>query len=139
MAAAFVLRLAGPEDCADIYRWRNDPVTRNNSFNTEPIPYEAHVKWYQGALNDGSKIILIAVNDQEKIGMVRFDLKPAGEALINVVIAPEKRGQGFGSVILEKACQYIFDQTAITNITAEIKKENVQSIKAFFPGKIHDR
>ena len=34
------------EDCNLIYNLSNDPLVRANSFNSEPIIYENHVKWF---------------------------------------------------------------------------------------------
>lgn len=33
-------------DCSLVYILSNDPLVRANSFNSEPIVYENHLKWF---------------------------------------------------------------------------------------------
>lgn len=33
-------------DCSLVYILSNDPLVRANSFNSEPIVYENHVRWF---------------------------------------------------------------------------------------------
>ena len=47
---------------------------------------------------DQSKPILIAEDVKEKLGVIRFDFKGDQKAEINIIIAPEKRGYGLGSI-----------------------------------------
>ena len=42
------------EDCSLIYNLSNDPLVRINSFNSEPIFYENHVRWFNLHYGDGS-------------------------------------------------------------------------------------
>lgn len=34
------------EDCSRVYNFSNDSLVRANSFDSEPIIYENHVKWF---------------------------------------------------------------------------------------------
>jgi len=43
------LREATIDDCDELYRWRNDPVTREQFFDSEVVPYEEHQKWFKKA------------------------------------------------------------------------------------------
>ncbi len=44
----------GENDCSLIYNLSNDPLVRSNSFNSEPIFYENHVRWLNLHYGDGS-------------------------------------------------------------------------------------
>lgn len=44
----------GENDCSLIYNLSNDPLVRSNSFNSEPIFYENHVRWFNLHYGDGS-------------------------------------------------------------------------------------
>ena len=44
----------GENDCSLIYNLSNAPLVRSNSFNSEPIIYENHVKWFNLHYGDGS-------------------------------------------------------------------------------------
>ena len=69
-------------------------------------------------------------NDKEKIGQVRFN-KNQNMAQIDIAIAPNFRGQGYGTLSLTKSCEFYFNNFEIDYIIAKIKKENAASIKAF--------
>lgn len=44
----------GENDCSLIYNLSNDPLVRSNSFNSEPIFYENHVRWFNLHYGKGS-------------------------------------------------------------------------------------
>ena len=44
----------GENDCNLIYNLSKDPLVRSNSFNSEPIIYENHVKWFNKVINDSN-------------------------------------------------------------------------------------
>ncbi len=125
------LRQATLEDSLDLFNWRNDPVTREMSRNTEPIPWESHEKWYEKALADSRKKILMAENEEGKIGMVRFDYQNSHSAEVNININPIFRGKGYGQLVLDNGCKYGFSKLGLNRIYAEIKKTNIPSIKLF--------
>lgn len=100
----YSLRKATLDDMDLIYRWANDPVVRANAFNTEPIPYENHVKWYHNALKDDEiwQYILISKTDEgsvNELGQIRLNIE-GNEAFIDYSIASDMRGKGLGSRML---------------------------------------
>ena len=46
-------------DCSLIYNLSNDPLVRINSFNSEPIIYENHVKWFNKVINDSNILFFL--------------------------------------------------------------------------------
>ena len=46
------LRRAGPDDCATLWEWANDPLTRAQSFSPTAIPWDSHVAWFEARLAD---------------------------------------------------------------------------------------
>lgn len=44
----------GENDCSFVYNLSNAPLVRANSFNSEPIIYENHVRWFNLHYGDGS-------------------------------------------------------------------------------------
>lgn len=90
-------------DCADLWRWRIDPETRKNSFNTEIIPIDFHTKWLQKVVDDKgeSRILLIIEEDKKSLGTLRLDLnKREFSAEISWTVAPFYRKQGIGKRML---------------------------------------
>lgn len=127
-----LLRRAAINDCGDIFRWRNDEVTRKNSFNSEIIPYEEHCRWFKKTLNDTSKLLFIGINENnEKCGVIRFDIKNSLASEIHINVAPEKRKKGIGTKLIEESCKLFFKETKAKLVFARIKEENSISVKAF--------
>jgi RimJ/RimL family protein N-acetyltransferase len=110
-----------------IWEWRNDPLTRQMSRTTDPIAWETHAAWYAGT----DSRILMAFVDGEPAAMLRFDLIEPDHAEININLKPEVRGKGLGEPILVAGCTYGFDTLGLVRIRAEVKPENLASIKIF--------
>lgn len=139
--AELFLKRAEKEDCDFWLRLANDPVTRQNSFNTETIPYETHVAWFTKRLTDPDTLLYTMYEGTEKVGDVRLDIlhddpensaHAEGFAEISYTIAPEKRGMGFGtkiiSLIVSKAKE---DCPEVTKLVALVKADNPASIRVF--------
>jgi RimJ/RimL family protein N-acetyltransferase len=97
------LRPAQVQDAEILWLWRNDPVTRVHSRSTEPISWKAHVAWLTAALADPARKIMIAEHGATPIGTVALHGIDE-EWEISITVAPEKRGGGAGTAILQSAC-----------------------------------
>jgi UDP-2,4-diacetamido-2,4,6-trideoxy-beta-L-altropyranose hydrolase len=96
----FRLRPAVAADEALLLEWANDPATRANSFNTDPIAAEDHHRWFSARLaRPESSRIYIAEADGVPLGQARFDLKDA-VWVIDYSVAPEFRGRGLAARLL---------------------------------------
>lgn len=127
-------RFALESDCELLFNWRNDPVTRANSFNSDIIPFDNHKKWFLNSLNSKNRKILIAESEGRAIGTIRFDidsLSLSKQAEVSINIAPEYRHQGYGSQVLKDGCSFIKKALGIEIFTAKIKTQNNASFKAF--------
>lgn len=124
------IRKVAPEDVDILFQWANDPITRNNAFNTAQIPYENHLKWFEKTLNNPDRIQLIFICDEVPVGQFRVDIEERiGE--IDYSIAPEFRGKGYGAVMCEKAIEYIKSTGLADRLVAQVKTENIASKKCF--------
>ena len=122
-------RQATIDDARLIFDWSNDPETRTNSFNSEPIEWNGHLSWFEKRIKN-EDIILIFEVDSVPIGMVRFYLDE-NEATIGVIVCPLQRGKGYGSKIIALGSTIFSEKHPATHIHAFIKKENIGSIKSF--------
>ena len=96
------LRKANIDDANIILEWRNDPLTRENSFSKEPIDPETHIKWFNSKLSDENCFMFILVDGTERVGQLRIDkVNDIGE--ISYMIAPNKRKMGYGKQIIKLA------------------------------------
>jgi UDP-2,4-diacetamido-2,4,6-trideoxy-beta-L-altropyranose hydrolase len=125
------LRRVRENDCRQLWEWANDPEVRPVSFATEPISWERHLEWFNSKLCD-PKALLYLVMDAGGIlaGQVRFQIHNT-KAAVSISLAPQFRGKGYGKVVLAMAKQHLFRTTAVTQIDAHVKPNNVASIQLF--------
>lgn len=126
------LRPATAADAAELFRWRNDPLTRRQSLGTDAIPWDTHVAWLGRVLADADRLLLIAEVDGAAVGSVRCDVirdgDGAGKGVLSWQVAPERRGRGYASAMLRAA---VADRRlAGLELWAEIKPDNTASRRA---------
>ncbi len=122
-------RQATIEDAKLVFDWSNDPETRKNSFNSEPIEWSGHLSWFEQRLKQEDTILIFEA-DSIPIGMVRFSFS-GDKAIIGVIVAPVHRGKNYGSQIIALGSRVFSEKHPVTRISAFIKKENIGSIKSF--------
>ncbi len=114
-----------------IFTWRNDPVTRQMSFNQDEKQWDDFkIEYATNYLQNPLKPILVLLNNQEIsfVGFIPTQDQNVYKIAINV--APKFRGQGLGKKILKQAMHYAFTNDC-TKLIAEIKTENTASIRLF--------
>ena len=131
MVNGLFLRSAQEQDCQLLWEWANDPVVRERSYNSDPIPLEEHEDWFSGKLKDPSSKIYIAEERGEPVGEVRFDIE--GEAaVVSVVVDSEYRGKGYGTELIRRGTKYFLSKNSGTlRVDAFIKETNKPSVRAF--------
>lgn len=122
-------RRSKQEDMLLLYNWANDPVSRRNSYFTEPIALETHEKWYMKKLQDPASAIYIAEVDGVPAGMIRYDLTPEN-AVVGISIAEQFRGKGLAPAFLTNTAALYFKEH-ILPVLAYIKQQNTASVKSF--------
>ncbi|MCF6465227.1 GNAT family N-acetyltransferase [Clostridium sp. Cult2] len=110
-----------------LFIWANDYEVRANSFNTDEIKYDEHVKWFESKLKQDTSSMYILEIQNKKIGLVRLDKILAHKYLINYSIAREYRGQGYGTILLK----LIKEKYNSNLLIGKVKKDNIASIRAF--------
>ena len=129
---AIRFRTAQPEDAKILWEWTNDPATRQASFQSEPIPWEDHLKWLDSTLSNASRELLIVENDAHTpIAQVRFDQDNDDLFTISISLSPALRGLGLAPLIIQKAGIHLHSQHPSATIEAWIKTENTASIRSF--------
>ena len=124
------LRKVNLNDVELIFKWANEPDVRNNSFNTNQIVWDEHVKWFHRKIHTDS-IWLILENENKPVGVIRFD-KEVSSYILNYSIAKEFRGFGYGKKIVELGIEHLLNQNMeINTIEAHVKVNNKASQKVF--------
>lgn len=119
-------REATMDDAEMLLRWRNDPLTREMSFNGAETSMEDHRTWLEWKLSNPFCEIIIATNDAGvPVGAMRADGDET-HVVLNWVVAPEHRGQGYAfSMIRCSLARYHKHR-----VKAVIKPTNVASIRS---------
>jgi RimJ/RimL family protein N-acetyltransferase len=119
------LREAVFDDWEILLNWRNDPITRNNSFTQESVSKETHIMWFKNSLSSPDRKIYILENQsKEPLGTIRFDKTQNKTYILSWNISPNHRQKGYGTLLLNLALK---DKRG--TFIAEIKPENKASIK----------
>ena len=126
-----IIRPAEIDDLINVFEWRNDPQTRIMSFENNEVSLDTHTRWYKKALVSEDCYIYIGLEDEEKIGVCRFDLSPHSQScMISINFNPMFRGKGFAKSLLTSSITE-FRKLHSLPISARIKKNNSASIKLF--------
>ena len=118
------LRKAIFDDWKILLDWRNDPITRENSFETGEVSEQTHKLWFNDSLLNPYREIYILEDYNAPVGSIRSDNVSTNQYILSWSIAPNQRGNGYGTKILE-----LFLQDKTGDFIAEIKPENIASIK----------
>ncbi|NBX93405.1 MAG: N-acetyltransferase [Proteobacteria bacterium] len=118
------LRPATLEDAQRLLDWRNDIQTRLNSFNKEEVSWLDHVEWLKKSLQSSDRKIIIVEWGDLSVGTIRLD-SHSDHIELSWTVAPEHRGKGYGSQMLQAACQLIKSG----KIIAKIHSGNMPSIQ----------
>ena len=131
IAADVGVRPASAADARLLHTWRNDPRTRQQSFDSSPIPWEGHQAWFAKALANPLQAILIGQLGEVPFGCVRFDLG-AHDGRVSIYLDPARHGAGLATPLLEAAGDWLKqNHPAIRRLVAEVKSTNAPSRQAF--------
>lgn len=130
---AFTLRAATTHDAEVLLEWRNDPTTRAMSQNSTPVAHATHMAWFQAALANDKRRIMIAEDQDGPVGMVRIDIAPDGtQAEVSINIAPDARNKKLAAPLLLLAhADMATVAPDVKLLTARIKTDNPRSQRAF--------
>lgn len=125
-------REANENDTQLYFDWANDPVVREQSYNSNPINFENHKKWFESKINDCSCLMIIFQNEKKlNIGQIRIQKENNKEALIGISIASDFRGKGYAKDMLQIASDFFLKSNPNFLINAFIKETNLSSKYAF--------
>ena len=132
-----IVRAAVWTDCDRLLRWRNDPITRRFSFQTDEVDVATHRAWFARRLGDPDSDLLIAEVAGVAVGQVRLD-REGPRAAVSIGIAPEARGRGRASAALAAAVR-LSRQLGLTHLDAHVKVGNEASLRLFHSAGFAER
>ncbi len=125
------IREAVIDDSKEIYAWRNSPVVRRFFFDSSPISFDDHDKWFREAVDNHNRVLFIGEINKRKIGVVRYDINK-GQATVSIFLDPGKIGQSYGAILLHASdCMLRRLRPEVLRLKAKILQQNEASRKIF--------
>lgn len=123
---------AAEDQAQMVFSWANDAETRKQSFSSEQIPWEDHVKWYRDSLAGDKRRLYICYRDAAPVGLFRIDFVEEGKTEISYSIAKEHRNRGYGQQMLRAGIELVQKEfPKIHTMCARVKPENESSRRIF--------
>lgn len=122
-------RKASEKDMLTVFKWSNDNLVRQNSYNSDEIALKDHKNWFTNKIKDEKSLFLIVLVNNQPSGIVRYEINNE-YSVVGIVVSKDYRGQGLATYFLKEAAAYYFKRFD-KPIHAYIKKENLASIKSF--------
>jgi RimJ/RimL family protein N-acetyltransferase len=120
-----ILKKAAYSDWQLLLEWRNDLITRTNSHSMESVNEETHKNWLKVILEDASRQLFIAYDNDVAVGTARADFdKEDNSYELSWTISPGQRGKGVGKKMIRLLAEQLN-----TKVKAEVKKGNTASVK----------
>ena len=124
------VRLAKQDDLILTFGFRNDPSTREYSFDQGLIQLEDHMKWFNRELSwPGKHLMIVEGYDDSK--WVPIALWRVDGADVSMSLAVEWRGQHLATPVIKTGIAYVKDKFPTGALAAFIKGDNVRAVKAF--------
>lgn len=121
------------EDAYALWLWANDPETRTAAFDRLEIPWDEHIRWVEGQLASSEALLMIArLPDGRPVGSIRFDTEDGWRtSRLSYVVAPEARGHGYGTALVEQGVAALFARHPAAEVKALVRSGNAASLGIF--------
>ena len=125
MRKFFNLREVKKSDWKVLLEWKNDKITRQNSFNSELISINKHEEYIANTITNSNRTQFILEYNEIPVGTIREDkLERGGEFELSYTISPMYRGKKIGQIMISL---YLIERKG--TFLCEVKEENIPSIK----------
>ena len=125
-------RKANINDIDLYFKWINDSMVREYSYQSNLIGVESHNEWFKSKIIDSNSFMSVFENElNEIVGQVRIDKIDGLNALISVSVAKEHRGNGYAAKLISIYSDYFLEKFKNFCINAYIKQSNVKSKNVF--------
>jgi RimJ/RimL family protein N-acetyltransferase len=126
------IRPVEPADSELLWTWRNDPVVRESSLNSEPVPWGDHEAWFaRNIASPDVALYLLEEPGSGPVAQIRYTKESESLAEVHVVVAPARRGRGHGAKILQQTRELACARLKVRAVEAHVMKTNPASVQLF--------
>tara|TARA_B100000787_G_scaffold167538_1_gene154502 strand:+ start:314 stop:760 length:447 start_codon:yes stop_codon:yes gene_type:complete len=120
----FKLRGVIVSDWDFLLEWRNDNITRQNSFNSEVISTNAHKEYINNILINSDRNLYILEYNEIPVGTLREDRIEKEIFELSYTISPMYRGKKIGQIMMSL---YLIEKKG--SYLCRVNEKNLPSIK----------
>lgn len=134
VGASLLLRSVTMDDASLLFQWRNHPSIRAVSHQQAPLVYHEHEAWLTQSLDNPNRLLWIAMQDQQPVGMIRYDRDTSDMTKVEVslYLAPDMQGKGLGQRLLYAGEQQLHQTWRnVCFINADVLPSNAASLTLF--------
>ena len=124
MRKSFNLREVTKSDWKVLLEWRNDKITRQNSFNSDLVSVSEHKEYIKNTITNPNRTLFILEYNKIPVGTIREDRLDKDEFELSYIISPMYRGKKIGQIMMSL---YLIERKE--SFLCKVKEENVPSIK----------
>ena len=124
MRKSLNLREVTKSDWKVLLEWRNDKITRQNSFNSELISINKHKEYIKNTITNPNRTLFILEYNEIPVGTIKEDRLEKDELELSYTISPMYRGKKIGQIMMSL---YLIERKG--SFLCKVNEENVPSIK----------
>ena len=87
MKSRLRLRPGSEKDARFYWHLRNEPSVREASFQTKPIPWSEHKRWFSARMANGKTRFFVAESAAKRVGQIRVEPSRNKSAEISLAVA----------------------------------------------------
>jgi UDP-2,4-diacetamido-2,4,6-trideoxy-beta-L-altropyranose hydrolase len=125
------IRSVSRDDCALLFSWANDPLTRQMSFHSHPIQWAEHQQWFEQVTHEPHSVFVIAEWLQNGRWLPVGQARITQDGIVSISVAAEYRSQRLARPALQAAVACYRARSPEKVLTAHIKPENRASQRVF--------
>ncbi|KRW62286.1 UDP-4-amino-4,6-dideoxy-N-acetyl-beta-L-altrosamine N-acetyltransferase [Pseudomonas sp. TTU2014-080ASC] len=111
-----------------ILSWRNHPNVRRYMFSQEIITLDEHLKWYDTAVENSCKHLLIYELDGTSQGFINFSVVKESKIADWGFYASPTASKGIGTLLGLSALNYAFKEMALHKVCGQVLAFNQKSM-----------
>jgi len=114
-----------------IFDWRNHESIRKVMFNSNPIPFATHIKWFDAVKKDDKKKFFVAYyGENNPIGLCSFvDIDENSKKAYYGMYASPIAFKGSGAIIQFLALEKFFIEFEFNKIYCDVLSFNIDAMK----------